>query len=108
MALSFSRSASGRRARPPKWWGRVLDLVPKIYIPALRPKVWTPELAERWVKSIPSKCPFERQVWWGDTLLLYVPPLCPLNPLSSQLYDIRLEAQTYLARLQSDSSQFKD
>ncbi len=108
MALSFSRSASGRRARPPKWWGRALDLVPKIRISALRPKHWNAELAERWVRSVPSKCPFERQVWWGDRLLLYVPPLCPLNPLSSQLYEIRLEAQTYLADIRSSDSQFKD
>lgn len=108
MALSFSRSPSGRRARPPKWWGRALELVPKIYVPALRPKSWTTELAQKWVDSIPSKCPFERQVWWGEWLVLYIPPLCPLNPLSSQLYDIRLEAQTYLAGLQSDRSQFKD
>jgi hypothetical protein len=35
-------------------------------------------------------------------LVLYVPPLCPLNPLSSQLYEIRLQAQTYLAQLQTN------
>ena len=108
MSLSFSRSASGRRARPPKWWGKVVEGLPRIYVAALRPKSWTPELAQRWVDSIPSKCPFERQAWWGDTLILYVPPLCPLNPLSTQLYEIRLEAQTYLARIQETDSQFKD
>ena len=101
MRFSFSRSASGARARAPKWWGRTLEGLPRLYVPALRPKSWTPELAQRWVDSVPAKCPFERQLWWGDTLLLYVPPLCPLNPLSPQLYDIRLEAQTYLARIQN-------
>lgn len=106
--LSTKRARSGKRARPPAWWGRMLEGLPKFYVPALRPKSWTPELAQKWVDSVPAKCPFERQLWWGDTLLLYVPPLCPLNPLSSQLYDIRLEAQTYLARLQTSSSQFKD
>lgn len=96
------RSATGKRAHAPKWWGELLDNLPRLYIPALRPKQWTPELAKKWISSIPSKCPFERQFWWGDRLVLYIPPLCPLNPLSSQLYEIRLEAQTYLSSLSPD------
>lgn len=106
--ISFSRSASGKRARAPRWWGRMVDLLPSFSVPWLEPHAWTEDLAKKWVDSVPSKCPFERQVWWGDTLLLYVPPLCPLNPFSGQLYSIRLEAQTYLATLQSGRSQFKD
>jgi squalene cyclase len=101
-------SRSGRKARAPKAWGRTVELLPKIRLAFLGPKTWTPELARKWVGAIPAKCPFERQLWWGDTLVLYVPPLCALNPLSKQLYDIRLEAQTYLATLQSGRSQFKD
>lgn len=96
-----TRSSSGRKARAPKWWGKFLENLPRLYVPALKPGSWTPEIAQRWVDSIPSKCPFERQLWLGETLLLYVPPLCPLNPLSAQLYEIRLEAQTYLADLQT-------
>jgi len=92
-------SRTGRRARSPRWWGVFVENLPRIYLPALRPKTWTPELAQKWVDSIPSKCPFERQLWWGEVLLLYVPALCPLNPLSTQLYSIRLEAQTYLSAL---------
>jgi hypothetical protein len=106
-----SRSLSGKKARAPKWWGFFLELIPKFRVTWLGPKVWTPELAQKWIKAVPSKCPFERQIWWGDRLLLYIPPLCPLNPLSSQLYEIRLEAQTYLANLQprqSPRSQFID
>jgi hypothetical protein len=100
MQLSFSRSASGKKARAPKWWGKLLDSMPRIYVPFLKPRAWTPKLAGKWIGLVPSKCPFERQIWLGDTLVLYVPPLCSLNPLSSQLYEIRLEAQTYLAHLQ--------
>jgi hypothetical protein len=92
-------SSTGKRARAPRWWGVLAESLPKLYLPALKPKTWTPELAEKWVKRIPAKCPFERQLWLGDRLLVYVPPLCPLNPLSSQLYSIRLEAQTYLSNL---------
>jgi Mo-dependent nitrogenase C-terminus. len=62
------------------------------------PTEWTPSLARKWVNSIPPKCPFERQLWWGDRLVLYIPPLCPLNPFSTQLYEIRIEAQTYLSQ----------
>lgn len=103
MQLSFSRSASGKKARAPKWWGKILDSMPRIHVPLLKPRAWTPELARKWIDLVPSKCPFERQIWLGDTLVLYVPPLCSLNPLSSQLYEIRLEAQTYLAHLQFPS-----
>lgn len=106
MGVKFlnSTSKSGKRARAPRWWGRFAEALPKIYVPFLEPRTWTPTLAQKWIDAIPSKCPFERQVWWGERLVLYIPPLCPLNPLSSQLYSIRLKAQTYLA----DLDQFKD
>jgi hypothetical protein len=104
MGFNFSRSESGIRARAPKWWGHFAEALPKIYVPFLEPRTWTPTLAQKWIDAIPSKCPFERQVWWGELLVLYIPPLCPLNPLSAQLYSIRLKAQTYLA----DLNQFKD
>jgi len=104
MGFSFSRSESGIRVRVPKWWGRFTEVLPKFSLPFLEPRTWTPTLAQKWIDAIPSKCPFERQVWWGERLVLYIPPLCPLNPLSGQLYSIRLKAQTYLA----DLNQFKD
>jgi hypothetical protein len=91
-------SKAGKKARPPKWWGRLVENLPRLYVPALYPSTWTEEKAKWWVEFIPSKCPFERQLWYGDRLVLYVPPLCPLNPLSSQLYEIRLQAQTFLYR----------
>ena len=96
------------RARPPLWWGRFTNSLPKFDIPWLEPKEWTVELAERWIKAVPSKCPFEREWRVRGVLVLYVPPLCPLNPISPQLYSIRLKAQTYLADLQTGNSQFKD
>jgi hypothetical protein len=49
------------------------------------------------VERIPAKCPFEREVRVRGILVVYIPPLCPLNPFSTQLYRIRLEAQEYLA-----------
>ena len=85
-----------KRARSPRWWGKLIENLPRLYIPALYPRNWTREKAEWWVKFVPSKCPFERQLWLGETLVLYIPPLCPLNPLSTQLYEIRVQAQTFL------------
>lgn len=88
-----------KNARPPRWWGRTVEVLPKFSLPFLEPKHWTPELAQKWIKTIPPKCPFERALYWRGRLILYIPPLCPLNPLSTQLYRIRLQAQEYLANL---------
>lgn len=99
MNITFERSSKGARARPPRWWGVFVSNLPRVIIPALYPKEWSKELAEAWVKRIPPKCPFERQIWLGEILIVYVPALCPLNPLAVQLYEIRLKAQTYLASL---------
>jgi hypothetical protein len=90
------RSKLGRRARAPRWWGKFGDSLPKFYLPFLKPKKWSKKLAYKWVNAIPDKCPFERQLWIGETLILYIPPLCPLNPFSKQLYEIKLEAKTYI------------
>lgn len=95
-AMFSPHSSSGRRARAPLWWSSLVSKVPSLRLPWLKPKTWTPELAQRWVDHVPPRCPFERQLWLGDLLLLYIPPLCPLNPFSPQLYEIRLEAQQFL------------
>jgi hypothetical protein len=87
-----------RRVQPPAWWHSLVGLIPQVEIPWLAPRVWTKPLAERWVRAIPAKCPFERAVWWGDRLVLYIPPLCPFNPVSTQLYSIRIAAQEFLAQ----------
>lgn len=102
MPLITTLSASGRRAKPPVWWTNTVSNLPRIELPFLRPKSWTVELAQKWVESIPPRCPFERQLWLRDRLLLYIPPLCPLNPFSTQLYAIRIEAQQFLLEQTKD------
>jgi hypothetical protein len=87
-----------KKSRPPKWWGKLVSSLPKFSLPFLEPETWTPELARAWVDRIPAKCPFEREFWLGGILVLYIPPLCPLNPFSTQLYSIRIKAQEYLLR----------
>lgn len=86
-----------RRARPPAWWVKGVDRLPKLRLPWLEPAEWDQDTAQAWVDRIPAKCPFERAVWWGDRLVLYIPPLCPLNPFSVQLYELRIKAQEYLS-----------
>ncbi len=100
MKIFSKTSSSGTKARAPKWWGKFGELLPKFYAPFLKPKEWNKKLAYKWINSIPDKCPFERQLWLGKTLVFYVPPLCPLNPFSKQLYEIKLEAKTYIYDLE--------
>jgi hypothetical protein len=94
-----------RRARSPAWWGRLTALLPQFDLPGIEPDVWTVELAERWVRSVPAKCPFERAVWWRGVLVLYIPALCSLNPVSGQLYRIRIAAQAYLLSVNADHTE---
>ena len=57
----------------------------------------SPKLARLLCKFIPSQCPFEREVKFGDRTLFHIPPLCKLNPLYEQLVGIRFRALCYLA-----------
>ncbi|QLE57912.1 Mo-dependent nitrogenase C-terminal domain-containing protein [Nostoc sp. TCL26-01] len=51
-----------------------------------------------WVCTIiPASCPFEREIKFGDRTIVYIPPLCKLNPFYEQLVEIRFKALTYLA-----------
>jgi hypothetical protein len=95
-----TRSSSGSKARAPRWWGKFGEALPKFRAPFLQPKKWNKKLAYKWINAVPDKCPFERQLWVGETLVLYIPPLCPLNPFSKQLYEIKLEAKTYIYDLE--------
>lgn len=53
--------------------------------------------AHRICKSIPSQCPFEREVKiWGRTMIK-IPPMCKLNPLYNELVALRFRAICYLA-----------
>lgn len=48
-------------------------------------------------KQIPSQCPFERRVQFKGRTLLYIPPLCKLNPVYNEVVALRFRALCYLA-----------
>jgi hypothetical protein len=54
-------------------------------------------VAHRLCKSIPSQCPFERQIEVFGHTILRIPPLCKLNPLYDEIIALRFRAICYLA-----------
>lgn len=55
-----------------------------------------PESA-RWVsKTIPSQCPFARDIKIFGRKVAHIPPLCKLNPFYEQLVGLRFRALCYL------------
>ena len=55
------------------------------------------KFAHRVCGLIPSQCPFEREIKLFGKTLLYIPPLCKLNPLYEELVNLRFRALCYLA-----------
>ncbi|MGC1197584.1 MAG: Mo-dependent nitrogenase C-terminal domain-containing protein [Geitlerinemataceae cyanobacterium] len=47
-------------------------------------------------KTIPSQCPFARDINLFGRHLLHIPPMCKLNPLYDQLVGLRFRALCYL------------
>lgn len=55
-----------------------------------------PQFAAWLCKIIPVQCPFERQIkLWGDAII-YIPPMCKLNPFYEELMLLRFRALCYL------------
>ncbi len=48
-------------------------------------------------KLIPAQCPFERNIIVFGKKLLYIPPMCKLNPLYDEVVLLRFKALCYLA-----------
>ncbi|BAY46857.1 tellurite resistance protein [Scytonema sp. HK-05] len=55
------------------------------------------KVAQLLCKLIPSRCPFERKVSLFNHTILYIPPLCKLNPFYEQLVMLRFKSLVYLA-----------
>lgn len=85
-----------KKAKEPRWWKDFIHKIPQLRIKKLDELEFNQKNAEFICKLIPKKCPFNRQFWVGDTLVLFIPPLCHFNPFYQQLSDLRLRAETFL------------
>jgi Mo-dependent nitrogenase C-terminus len=54
-------------------------------------------IAHRLCKSIPSQCPFERDIKFLGKKLFHIPPMCKLNPFYDEVVGLRFKALCYLA-----------
>jgi len=54
-------------------------------------------LAHLICRVIPVQCPFERTICLFGRTLVYIPPLCKLNPLYEEVVSLRFRALCYLA-----------
>ncbi|NET38869.1 MAG: nitrogenase [Cyanothece sp. SIO1E1] len=54
-------------------------------------------IARSLCQLIPAQCPFEREIKVFNHRILYIPPLCKLNPLYDQFVGLRFRSLTYLA-----------
>lgn len=88
--IYFQKSKTGRKAHAPLWWAKLMLHYPQIHLPLLDQLYEKTSWFKQFIKNLPQKCPFERQIWYNDTLLLFVPALCPFNPLFSQLINLKL------------------
>lgn len=78
---------------------------PAIQFRPLKPiREWLDELevsdrkmAQTIASVIPAQCPFERTVKLFNRTVLYIPPLCKLNPFYEELVGLRFRSLCYLA-----------
>lgn len=75
----------------PKWWAKLMSHYPQISLPALD-SLYEYKWFKDFIKNLPQKCPFERQIWYNETLILFIPPLCHFNPLYTQLLTLKLKS----------------
>jgi hypothetical protein len=54
-------------------------------------------LARKLCHTIPTQCPFEKEISLLGRTILRIPPLCKLNPLYNEVVALRFRAICYLA-----------
>jgi len=60
-------------------------------------EIHDPRIARFICKTIPSQCPFERDIKLFGHKIVHIPPMCKLNPLYEQLVGLRFRSLSYLA-----------
>lgn len=80
-----------------KLLGRSLDFLAPLRSYVNNLDVRRPEFAHFICRTIPTQCPFERDVQLFGKTLFHIPPLCKLNPLYEEVVGLRFRALCYLA-----------
>lgn len=87
-----TQSKTGKKARAPHWWSDIFEyFYPQVELGVITKLARENAKFAKFIKNLPSKCPFERQLWLGDVLILYVPALCKFNPFFPQLMRLKAE-----------------
>lgn len=73
---------SAQLERIEKFYNTVNKIIPQINAPLPLIKVLS--------KILPDFCPFERTYYVGNTLVLFIPKLCVLNPLFNSILNYRI------------------
>jgi hypothetical protein len=98
--LYYSKSRSGIKARMPKWWAIFMSHYPQISLKIFDRLYDRYKVFRNLVEKLPKKCPFERQIWYNDILILYIPALCTFNPFYTQLMTLKLKSlENYVTEL---------
>lgn len=85
----------------PKVWHKLVGLIPDIRLNFLNECIVNSRLLRKIVNKIPARCPFSRayeiefQEFGKRHLLLYIPPLCKLNPFYNWIIDLKVEVFDY-------------
>lgn len=87
-----TKSETGRQAHEPQWWADFFEyFYPRVSLGIIDKLARENSTVKNFIRNLPSKCPFERQYWFKDTLVVYVPALCKFNPLFTQLMRLKAE-----------------
>lgn len=92
--IYFQKSKTGKKAHVPLWWAKMMTYYPQLHLTLLETLYNSTDWFKNFISKLPQKCPFERQIWYNDTLVLFIPALCPFNPFFSQLIELKLRYLT--------------
>lgn len=60
-------------------------------------EIHNPKVARLLCHIIPNRCPFEREIKFGDRTIFRIAPLCKLNSFYDQVVSLRFKCLSYLA-----------
>lgn len=91
---SLTSSRSARKGRSP---GVISHLLRSIRQRIDQVHIDNPVLARWLCRTIPTQCPFERDIILLGRTVAHIPPLCKLNPFYQEVISLRFRALCYLA-----------